>query len=113
MRLPSGRERALKVRVDGKPNAGITMRDLRNFVQMTQQFGDEEWLDCHVPSEKGGMQIAALLSIEIEANVNCPYCGDPLDGEAVMFALSRKDNTTRICNDCGTGEALRDFAGGL
>lgn len=103
----------MKVSVNGRPNAGLTMRDLRNFVAMTTQFGDDEWLDCHVPSDSGGMQLTALLSIEVEAEVLCPYCGTALEGEAVMFALSRKDNTTRICNDCGTAEALRDFSGRL
>jgi len=37
----------------------------------------------------------------------CPVCfGDMGDNEP---ALSRRDNTTEICGDCGTREALADF----
>lgn len=33
----------------------------------------------------------------------CPYCGSEYIG---VPALSRKDNETMICPDCGTREAL-------
>lgn len=36
----------------------------------------------------------------------CPVCGKPLKGYP---ALSRKDNKTEICSDCGTREALANF----
>lgn len=36
----------------------------------------------------------------------CPECGKPLTGYP---ALSRKDNKTEICSDCGIREALADF----
>lgn len=35
----------------------------------------------------------------------CPKCGGPL-GERP--ALSRRDNKTDICSDCGTREAIED-----
>lgn len=37
----------------------------------------------------------------------CPVCGRPYDEYP---ALSRKDNKTEICPDCGTAEALEAFA---
>ena len=36
----------------------------------------------------------------------CPACGMPLDRHP---AISRKDNKTEICSDCGTREALSDL----
>lgn len=36
----------------------------------------------------------------------CPACGQPLPEHP---ALSRRDNKTLICSDCGTREALADF----
>ena len=36
----------------------------------------------------------------------CPKCGKPYTGHP---ALSRRDNTTLICSDCGTREALEDI----
>ena len=36
----------------------------------------------------------------------CPVCGGPLTAHP---ALSRRDNKTLICPDCGTREALADF----
>lgn len=36
----------------------------------------------------------------------CPKCGMPYD---TAPALSREDNSTKICPDCGTWEALEDM----
>ena len=38
----------------------------------------------------------------------CPSCGERLPAHA--GALSRKDNTTEICPQCGVDEAMEDFA---
>lgn len=38
----------------------------------------------------------------------CPRCGESYDGYP---ALSRTDNTTSICSDCGTAEAMEDYMG--
>lgn len=41
----------------------------------------------------------------------CPRCNYyRLDEEEVMNALSRKDNKTYICDNCGRDEALEEFA---
>lgn len=41
----------------------------------------------------------------------CPRCGlNTLRPEKVMNALSRRDNKTYICSDCGTAEAMEDYA---
>jgi len=37
----------------------------------------------------------------------CPRCNEPYRGYP---ALSRRDNKTDICSDCGTAEAMNDFA---
>ncbi|RJX22771.1 MAG: hypothetical protein C4575_00555 [Desulforudis sp.] len=40
----------------------------------------------------------------------CPRCGErKLDPEKVRNALSRRDNETYVCNDCGTDEAMYDL----
>ena len=36
----------------------------------------------------------------------CPRCGKYIKGYP---ALSRKDNKTEICSDCGTAEALEAY----
>ncbi|MBO5610605.1 MAG: hypothetical protein J5929_09605 [Eubacterium sp.] len=38
--------------------------------------------------------------------MKCPKCGREFER---LLALSRDDNKTMICDDCGTAEALRDF----
>lgn len=40
----------------------------------------------------------------------CPRCGKSYTGRP---ALSRKDNTTMICPDCGTREALENIGVGV
>jgi predicted RNA-binding Zn-ribbon protein involved in translation (DUF1610 family) len=39
----------------------------------------------------------------------CPVCDGPMHEELVMNALSRRDNATYICSDCGLQEAMSDF----
>ena len=39
--------------------------------------------------------------------MKCPKCGKPM--QKPMVALSRDDNKTEICPDCGTREALEAF----
>lgn len=39
----------------------------------------------------------------------CPICEGPMHPEQVMNALSRADNKTYICSDCGAREGLTDF----
>lgn len=41
-------------------------------------------------------------------NVRCPMCGQIYSGYP---ALSRRDNKTEICSDCGMTEALNDYMG--
>lgn len=36
----------------------------------------------------------------------CPICGEEYDGHP---AISRKDNKSKICSNCGVGEAFMDF----
>ena len=38
--------------------------------------------------------------------MKCPKCGKETDK---LLALSRRDNKTMICNDCGVQEALEDL----
>ena len=52
-------------------------------------------------------------SIELELNdkpysyyKKCPRCGKPMNG---FTALSRKDNKTEICSECGQDEATEAF----
>lgn len=41
----------------------------------------------------------------------CPRCNqDKMDDKKVRNALSRRDNSTYICCDCGLDEAMLDFA---
>lgn len=44
----------------------------------------------------------------------CPRCKQEyLSPKRAENALSRKDNKTMICSDCGTAEALEEMLGGL
>ncbi len=38
--------------------------------------------------------------------MKCPKCGKEFKR---LLALSRRDNKTKICDECGTLEALEDF----
>ena len=42
-----------------------------------------------------------------EKFIKCPKCGEMF--EERLHALSRKDNETKICSQCGTDEAMESF----
>lgn len=45
--------------------------------------------------------------------MSCPICNGPIpnamDEGKYCGALSRRDNKTEICSDCGVMEAIQDF----
>ena len=56
--------------------------------------------------------IETVLCPRCERNRYTPY-GEPYNPEAPPPALSRADNDTYICSDCGTAEAMAQFQYGL
>lgn len=55
--------------------------------------------------EYGDTYISDILDEAFAVRI-CPTCNGILEGHP---ALSRRDNETEICNDCGVREALEDF----
>ncbi len=52
---------------------------------------------------------AVAWKAKLEAK-RCPACGEnKMHPEEVRNSLSRRDNKTMICNDCGMREALEDI----
>tara|TARA_R100001244_G_scaffold68747_1_gene56193 strand:- start:80 stop:253 length:174 start_codon:yes stop_codon:yes gene_type:complete len=57
------------------------------------------------------MDKAMKGEVDMHKQRKCPRCKRMYRG---FPALSRRDNKTEICSDCGTAEALSDFIlGGL
>ena len=57
------------------------------------------------------IELAEEVSKEVNSNIFkiypvCPICGEDYDGHP---AISRKDNKSEICPNCGIGEAFMDF----
>jgi len=48
-----------------------------------------------------------MLLFRLAEGTVCPVCGAKF--QDVAGALSRRDNKTRICSDCGTREAIEDI----
>jgi hypothetical protein len=52
---------------------------------------------------------------EYGTNTVCPRCGKGIPNDLFVGqysgALSRRDNKTEICSDCGISEAFEDFDG--
>jgi len=57
--------------------------------------------------DKDGFEyIIKWCSVECKEKQICPRCDGPLGKHP---ALSRRDNKTNICSDCGTAEAMEDY----
>ena len=49
--------------------------------------------------------------VEAEGDAICPKCGEKYDSH--LAAISRFDNKTEICPDCGTAEAIENMFGSV
>jgi hypothetical protein len=98
----------MELRMEGEDRErGFTLAELRQFARDTEDWPGDTWLDCLIPGKNPEKpQMAALMGLYAAENTNCPRCAAPLRGEPVMHPLSRVDNRTRICNDCGNAEAV-------
>ena len=87
---------------------GLTLDELRGFVQQTEDWPGKTWLDCYVPHENPDKPpvISAMMGIYAGENIACPRCAAPLRGEPVNHPISRVDNISHICNNCGNAEAV-------
>lgn len=55
------------------------------------------------------ISLPILFIREKNSKCKCPLCGSSFKEE--LGSLSRRDNKTTICSDCGIREALEDFSG--
>lgn len=57
------------------------------------------------------LKIAEFAKVQREGFFPCPRCGHyRMDSDPIRNALSRSAQV-QVCDECGTDEALRDFAG--
>lgn len=59
--------------------------------------------------EYGDVYVSEILN-DVKGIPLCPKCKDILVGYP---AISRRDNVTEICSNCGTQEALEDYTNSL
>jgi predicted RNA-binding Zn-ribbon protein involved in translation (DUF1610 family) len=52
--------------------------------------------------------VGKILGDKKSKNAICPKCGEDFDDKRP--AISRRDNKTKICSDCGVTEAMEDWA---
>ena len=93
------------------------------FIRMDKgsMFGIDDWdvrqcthsIDCatqYDSVEEAEEAIQTIQSDKFKIYPVCPICGEDYSEHP---AISRKDNKSRICPRCGTGEALMDFIDNL
>jgi hypothetical protein len=118
MRIHYSRERAIQMVIGG------FMKKLANFDNEllfngnTFMMKDEsKWVPVSIEEahahidkrlEEWAMEDALINLLEVNIG-QCPKCRKP----NILDALSRRDNKTGICNDCGTAEAMEDLMGSL
>ena len=56
-------------------------------------------------------KITSEYNTRLEVEMKCPKCNKEMYPPRV--ALSRRDNKTNICPDCGTQEAIADYMAAL
>lgn len=84
------------------------------------EYGRKEILEEQLVHEKKKLEIMEKECLDqkkliediekeisnLEKEKKCPRCGKPMNG---FPALSRKDNKTEICSQCGQDEAMEAF----
>lgn len=89
------------------------------FIRMDKgsMFGVDDWdvrqcthsIDCatlYDSVDDAEKAIETIQSDKFKIYPVCPLCSHEYDG---YYALSRKDNKTKICPECGMKEAIDDF----
>ena len=58
----------------------------------------------------GSIRVVLKKGEQMSKENKCPKCDNVFKGiDITCPAISRRDNKTEICSDCGTAEALSDF----
>lgn len=111
---------------EGNPNVYemlgtiVLSSDKSYMVNQTYRYTDAdgfEWDEPVVSDEGSDWDFDRLINgrpkLDNHGRPLCPICGGYIPNNATPGeypgALSRVDNTTEICSDCGTQEALNDF----
>jgi len=67
---------------------------------------EEREIEEFIQHDEEGMPVSVKT---IKKDIRCPRCGEnKMYEEQAMNALSRRDNDTYICSDCGAAEAMED-----
>ena len=89
------------------------MKSTRDTLAMTRPEFDSsefEWSNVYSRLLAGKVveDIMVFYRVKTE-DKKCPLCGSSI--KEGLAAISRRDNKTEICNDCGVVEGLKDYAG--
>jgi predicted RNA-binding Zn-ribbon protein involved in translation (DUF1610 family) len=76
-------------------------RDTDHPIEMFEEEAIKEQL-----KEGKIIYMPLIMFRAVVGDKTCPLCGATFEG---LGALSRKDNATEICSDCGTNEAMEDM----
>lgn len=72
-------------------------------IHLSTSIGEAQKFDTPEEAEK---MFELLPGTSFKIFPVCPLCGKDYDGHP---AISRKDNKSEICSNCGVGEAFMDF----
>lgn len=54
------------IKVHGSGTLGMSLGDVRRFVEATKDLNEGEWVDCEIPSQtQGKNQVAALMGLQV------------------------------------------------
>lgn len=73
-------------------------------------FKDKVVYDYDPIKEEEPIELKIKITENSDKETKCPICGNPL---GKYPAISREDNKTKICSNCGTLEALAAFSKSL
>lgn len=96
-------ERSYKIRNDAK-YFDSNMNGTSLFGNCLDGTDDGVRLDNYMHSGEGKWVVDYCYILK-----KCPMCKENDLGEEGSNALSRKDNDTEICDDCGTQEAMESY----
>jgi predicted RNA-binding Zn-ribbon protein involved in translation (DUF1610 family) len=100
----------------GEPNIKIVTGEKGYYPAPYVEDVEEENKKLGIESQEivDAMVEGSMFGWEIHGFKECPRCKETkLFPEEARNALSRRDNKTYICSDCGTREAIEDLKGGI
>lgn len=88
----------------------LLMQQVTRESEPKKNAEDYGWMNIKEQLMNGRVVSDPFMLYRMKSNLShCPLCGGSYDEKNHDYAVSRRDNKTKICSQCGMKEAFDDY----